>query len=178
MCYVLVLSLLLVVCTIDSWILPATRRCWGGVGTGGRSPSGSSTETSPRCEVGSLLAVEKGDVDLSNDLFKQWEEEEIEMQKAEILDRINEIQDADPAGAIPEYMLKMLDGFDEFKTKDDAVAEAKLPILAIIGRPNTGKSTIVNKLTNSFKVRDESTSPHACTAFLVVTMSGGCTIVT
>lgn len=92
---------------------------------------------------------------MSNDLFKQWEEEEIEMQKAEILDRINEIQDADPAGAIPEYMLKMLDGFDEFKTKDDAVAEAKLPILAIIGRPNTGKSTIVNKLTNSFKVRDE-----------------------
>lgn len=125
------------------------------MGTGGRSPSGSSTEISPRCEVGSLLAVEKGDVDLSNDLFKQWEEEEIEMQKAEILDRINEIQDADPAGAIPEYMLKMLDGFDEFKTKDDAVAEAKLPILAIIGRPNTGKSTIVNKLTNSFKVRDE-----------------------
>jgi len=101
--------------------------------------------------VGSLLAVEKGDVDLSNDLFKLWEEEEIELQKAEVLDRINEMQGADPTGAIPEYMLKMLDGFDEFKTKDDAVAEAKLPILAIIGRPNTGKSTIVNKLTNSYK---------------------------
>jgi len=152
MCYVIVLSLLLV-CSIDSWIFPATRRCWGGAGTRGRSASDSSTETRPRCEVGSLLAVEKGDVDLSNDLFKLWEEEEIELQKAEVLDRINEMQDADPTGAIPEYMLKMLDGFDEFKTKDDAVAEAKLPILAIIGRPNTGKSTIVNKLTNSYKVR-------------------------
>ena len=28
----------------------------------------------------------------------------------------------------------------------------KLPIIAVIGRPNTGKSTIVNKLTISFKV--------------------------
>lgn len=119
--------------------------------------------------MGSLFAVEKGDVDLSNDLFKLWEEEEIELQKSEVLDRINEMQDADPAGAIPEYMLKMLDGFDEFKTKDDAVAEAKLPILAIIGRPNTGKSTIVNKLTNSFKVRDERLLPmHALHVMLLL----------
>eukprot|EP01036_Dinobryon_divergens_P025560 gene25561-34120_t len=49
-------------------------------------------------------------------------------------------------------MLDLIDEFGSFGEEIDTPTPVdKLPIIAVIGRPNTGKSTIVNKLTNSFK---------------------------
>lgn len=69
-----------------------------------------------------------------------------------------------PGQGLPAYMKRILKDFsdapvDEF-FDEIPVAAGQLPILAIIGRPNTGKSTIVNKLTDSYKdgaiVHDEA----------------------
>lgn len=88
----------------------------------------------------------------SDDVLKVWEKEEIELQKYETIDKINKLRDEEDE--VPEYMLKMLNQFNDILSPDEQVGipQGKLPIIAVIGRPNTGKSTIVNKLTNSFKV--------------------------
>ena len=79
----------------------------------------------------------------------KWEKEEIELQRQETEEKIKEIHDS--GEEIPQYMLNML---DQFKPEEERpTLEAMLPIIAVIGRPNTGKSTLVNKLTNSYKVR-------------------------
>eukprot|EP01038_Epipyxis_sp_PR26KG_P007335 gene7335-9999_t len=89
-----------------------------------------------------------------NEEFQAWAEEEVELQRANaveelsILTKSGELDDKE----IPDYMLKLLNRFDDTPIADpDAVPQGKLPIIAIIGRPNTGKSTIVNRLTNSYK---------------------------
>ena len=79
--------------------------------------------------------------------FKLWEVEEIEKQNLEEQFRRQEDNEDDE---LPEYMLRMLSLHQD--TSEVAVPEGKLPIIAVIGRPNTGKSTIVNKLTNCYKV--------------------------
>jgi hypothetical protein len=96
--------------------------------------------------TGNKLRMETND-DV-NPQYAEWEMEEIELQKQETQAKINEIRaDGDP---IPEYMLKLL---NQFSPEDNVpMVEAKLPIVAVIGRPNTGKSTIVNKLANCHKV--------------------------
>ena len=80
--------------------------------------------------------------------FGEWGREEIQIQLKETKSKIDNMRaDGD---TIPEYMLRMLNEF----SPDECIptVEALLPIVAIIGRPNTGKSTIVNKLSNSHKV--------------------------
>jgi adenylate kinase family enzyme len=111
-------------------------------------------------------------IEISNDEFMKWEAEELELLKKRKLDYNIEdkeyIDDDDEyqfpihnnlntkkdtsAKALPNYMLKILDTFNEVNETVTSLIASKLPIIAVIGRPNTGKSTLVNKLTNSHKV--------------------------
>lgn len=88
--------------------------------------------------------------------FLEWEQEEIEEYQRDLKSKASRLKsDESFADELPEYMLRMLSQFEDDENNDinsDPVPASKLPILAIIGRPNTGKSTLVNKLTNSFKV--------------------------
>lgn len=80
--------------------------------------------------------------------FQGWVDEEIEIQKEERRQKIKEIED--DGEYVPAYLRDLYDQFDTV-AQEDVLASA-LPIIAVIGRPNTGKSTIVNRLTESFKV--------------------------
>mmetsp|Transcript_29458 Transcript_29458/g.49342 ORF Transcript_29458/g.49342 Transcript_29458/m.49342 type:complete len:586 (+) Transcript_29458:128-1885(+) len=93
--------------------------------------------------------LRQSDIDINADEFQKWEKEEIEIQKQEIEDKIRELHESGDGDDVPEYMLHMIRQFEEVDYS--ATPEAKLPIVAVIGRPNTGKSTIVNKLCNSYK---------------------------
>lgn len=114
---------------------------------------------------------------VDNAVFQQWEEEEIELQRLELLndddeddvDEDDENQVRAPkknkkqsgtGSALPDYMSKLLDEFSEVDEEVLSLPASKLPVIAIIGRPNTGKSTLVNKLTDSYKdgaiVHDEA----------------------
>lgn len=104
-------------------------------------------------------------------LFQQWEKEEIEQQKLELLDEddendISDDDDEEPfnkniiksnkqsnqvANELPSYMSKILAEFNEVDEEVLSLPASKLPVVAVIGRPNTGKSTLVNKLTDSYK---------------------------
>lgn len=81
--------------------------------------------------------------------YQQWVKEEEDLQRAATEERVASLR-AD-GSVIPEYMLQMLNEFGH--TDTEPTHEGQLPIIAVIGRPNTGKSTIVNKLTDSYKVR-------------------------
>lgn len=81
--------------------------------------------------------------------FLGWAGEEIEIQKQERLQRIKEIED--DGEYVPAYLRAVYDSFDVVTVEEETPA-SKLPIIAVVGRPNTGKSTIVNRLTQSFKV--------------------------
>lgn len=94
--------------------------------------------------------------------FAEWEAEEMELDKQA---QVNIVDDDD--SSIPDYMKKMLFKFEDKAEIIKACPEKELPTIAIIGRPNTGKSTIVNKLTNSYIdgaiVHDEAGVTRDCT---------------
>lgn len=92
----------------------------------------------------------------SEDLINEWKEEEIKLLKEEQLQRHQELidageEDADSSFDLTSYVDRI---FSQFETNDTSVEPTppeKLPTLVIIGRPNTGKSTFVNKVTDSYK---------------------------
>lgn len=85
--------------------------------------------------------------------FAQWEEEEKELYSAEQKERAEKDRLEDEADGyapyMPEYMRKILDSLEDGSPPRPA---SKLPAIVVMGRPNTGKSTIVNRITESFKV--------------------------
>lgn len=84
--------------------------------------------------------------------FAEWEKEERELQKQEQLEKLKKMESELDEDELPSYMNEILAKFGDAQ---DAITNptpfTKLPIMVIIGRPNTGKSTLVNKITNSYK---------------------------
>jgi GTP-binding protein len=85
--------------------------------------------------------------------FEEWGKEEEELQRRSLETEMQELaEDGITGNDLPEYMLKSIGSFEKKEGISSApVKQGKLPTIAVVGRPNTGKSTIVNKLTNSFK---------------------------
>lgn len=94
---------------------------------------------------------------VEGDQFADWEREEQASALLEFEKEVAAIREDGDGGELPSYMIKLLDEYS--KSEDESgldvistpTAAEKLPIIAIIGRPNTGKSTIVNKMTGSYK---------------------------
>lgn len=108
------------------------------------------------------VSVFNAPADNQNEQFLEWEQEEVERYRQNLEDEVIALKSDSDFGdqPLPDYMLKMLGQLNSNTDKnivnlfnDEPVPASKLPILAVIGRPNTGKSTLVNKLTNSYKVR-------------------------
>lgn len=91
--------------------------------------------------------------------FREWAAEEMELQKREKKfqeqeyeeqDRKERAEEEEYESLLPKYMERLIKNYENVTEIILAKPESELPTIAIIGRPNTGKSTIVNKLTNSY----------------------------
>ena len=111
-----------------------------------------------RFQYDTTLRVRDLNIVTSNDEFLQWETEELERFKQEQLKKNDDDDDSEfehglkkSEGVLPSYMEKIIGSFEIPEENLISLPASKLPIVSIIGRPNTGKSTLVNRLTSSYK---------------------------
>lgn len=93
-----------------------------------------------------------------NDQFSDWASDEIAAQQNLKEQEMRDLaEDGVTGNELPKYMLDMIEANERAIEREGGVVASKpvlagkLPTIAVVGRPNTGKSTIVNKLTNSYK---------------------------
>jgi ribosome biogenesis GTPase A len=92
----------------------------------------------------------------------EWEEEgrEIQAELEEERKRKEEEEAEEELDLIPDYAKKWFEEMGGALEDDSPTPMSKLPTIVVMGRPNTGKSTIVNRLTNSFKAWHFPSSSH------------------
>eukprot|EP01039_Chlorochromonas_danica_P004069 gene4069-4450_t len=83
--------------------------------------------------------------------FQQWEEEERALQEVLAQERLAKAKEEDEefSQELPPYLQELFKELDQ--EEEPATPLSKLPTVVIMGRPNTGKSTIVNRITESYK---------------------------
>jgi ribosome biogenesis GTPase A len=96
------------------------------------------------------------DEDLVNEqLISEWEEEAaaiVEEDEEKRRKKLIETGEEDKDFHFPKFIKEYFKELEE--EKEEGVAMEKLPIVVVLGRPNTGKSTIVNKISEEYYVRN------------------------